>query len=47
MPRLTYPAPPTADQVDDYHGTLIADPYRPLEDGDAPATRAGSRPRTS
>ena len=40
MPRLTYPTPPTADQVDDYHGTPIADPYRPLEDGDAPATRA-------
>ena len=40
MARLTYPTPPTGDQVDDYHGTPIADPYRPLEDGDAPATRA-------
>jgi prolyl oligopeptidase len=40
MPRLTYPTPPTADQVDDYHGTQIADPYRPLEDTYAPATRA-------
>ncbi len=40
MPGLTYPPPPIADQVDDYHGTPIADPYRPLEDGDAPATRA-------
>jgi prolyl oligopeptidase len=39
MPRLPYPSPPTADQVDDYHGTAIADPYRPLEDSDAPATR--------
>jgi prolyl oligopeptidase len=37
---LTYPVPPTADQVDDHHGTLIADPYRPLEDSDAPETRA-------
>ena len=37
---LTYPTPPTSDQVDDFHGTLIADPYRPLEDTDAPATRA-------
>ena len=37
---LTYPTPPTSDQVDDYHGTSIADPYRPLEDSDAPATRA-------
>lgn len=40
MPALTYPTPPTADQVDDYHGTSIADPYRPLEDSDAPASRA-------
>jgi prolyl oligopeptidase len=40
MPRLTYPTAPTADQLDDYHGTPIADPYRPLEDGDAPAVRA-------
>ena len=36
----TYPTPPTSDQVDEYHGTPIADPYRPLEDSDAPATRA-------
>ena len=40
MPKLTYPTPPTADQVDDYHGTQVADPYRPLEDSDAPASRA-------
>ena len=40
MPRLTYPTPPTSDQVDDLHGTLIADPYRPLEDSDAPESRA-------
>jgi prolyl oligopeptidase len=40
MARPTYPPPPTADQVDDYHGTAVADPYRPLEDGDAPASRA-------
>ncbi len=40
MPRLTYPPAPTADQVDDYHGTAIADPYRPLEDADAPSSRA-------
>ena len=40
MPRLTYPAPPTSDQVDDYHGTRIADPYRPLEDANAPGTKA-------
>ena len=35
-----YPTAPTADQVDDYHGTAIADPYRPLEDSDAPTSRA-------
>jgi prolyl oligopeptidase len=35
-----YPVPPTSDQVDDHHGTLVADPYRPLEDSDAPPTRA-------
>src|SRR4249919_2847 len=40
FPALTYPRPPTADQVDDHHGTLIADPYRPLEDSDSPETRA-------
>ena len=38
--RLEYPTAPTADQVDDFHGTPISDPYRPLEDTDAPASRA-------
>jgi prolyl oligopeptidase len=36
---LRYPTPPTSEQVDDYHGTSIADPYRPLEDADAPGSR--------
>jgi prolyl oligopeptidase len=40
VPRLAYPNAPTADQVDDFHGTPVADPYRPLEDSDAPASRA-------
>ena len=40
MPRFTYPTPPTSDQADDLHGTLVADPYRPLEDSDAPESRA-------
>ena len=35
-----YPPAPQSDQTDDYHGTQIADPYRPLEDADAPETRA-------
>ena len=36
---LIYPTPPTSDRVDTYHGVAVADPYRPLEDPDAPATR--------
>jgi prolyl oligopeptidase len=40
MASPIYPTPPTSDQHDDYHGTRIPDPYRPLEDADAPATRA-------
>ncbi len=38
--RLAYPKAPRAAQMDDYHGTKVADPFRPLEDADAPATRA-------
>ena len=37
---FVYPVPPTANVVDDYFGTKVADPYRPLEEIDAPATRA-------
>ena len=37
---LVYPPSRTVDQVDDYHGTPVADPYRWLEDPDAPETRA-------
>ncbi len=36
--KFNYPKPPTSDQTDDYHGAKVADPYRPLEDLDAPAT---------
>ena len=37
---MNYPEAPRSETVDDYHGTKVADPYRPLEDPDAPATRA-------
>jgi len=40
MTTLVYPNTRTVDQIDDYHGTLVADPYRWLEDADSPETRA-------
>jgi prolyl oligopeptidase len=38
--RISYPVPETADQKDDFHGTVIADPYRPLENSGSPAAGA-------
>ncbi|HEX8144352.1 MAG TPA: prolyl oligopeptidase family serine peptidase [Pyrinomonadaceae bacterium] len=38
--KLSYPVARRGDQVDDYHGTKVADPYRWLEDLDSAETRA-------
>lgn len=38
--RLTYPETKRVDQVDDYFGTKVADPYRWLEQLDSPETKA-------
>lgn len=37
--KLAYPATEKVDQVDDYFGTKISDPYRWLEDDNAPAVK--------
>ncbi len=39
-PNIRYPVTRMSDQVDDYHGTAVPDPYRWLEDVDSPETRA-------
>src|SRR5437764_4604537 len=37
--QFVYPQAPKGNQVDNYFGTKVADPYRDLENADAPATR--------
>ncbi len=37
---FNYPKARLSDQVDDYHGTKVADPYRWLENPDSPESRA-------
>ena len=38
--KYTYPAAHRGDVVDTFHGTKVPDPYRWLEDPQAPETRA-------
>jgi len=37
---FSYPTARRSDQVDDYHGTRVADPYRWLEDSEAPEVKS-------
>ncbi len=39
-PSITYPSAHTSNQVDNYFGTPIADPYRWMEDLDSPEVKA-------
>jgi len=40
MTRFVYPPPPRVDLVERLHGVPVADPFRPLETADDPATTA-------
>ena len=38
--QISYPRTKMVDHVDTYHGTKVTDPYRWLEDDNAPETQA-------
>jgi prolyl oligopeptidase len=40
LTKLSYPVTATVDQIDDYHGKAIADPYRWLEDPNSEESQA-------
>ena len=44
--QFKYPAAPTSNQVDDYNGVKVADPYRPLEIPTRPSRERGSKRKT-
>ena len=44
--QFKYPAAPISDQVDDYSGTNVADPYRPSIRSVAIRASKNSRPRS-
>ena len=39
QPVFKYPSAPASNQIDDYFGTKVPDPYRPLENPDSPESR--------
>jgi prolyl oligopeptidase len=38
--QISYPTPESSNQKDDFHGTVVADPHRPLENSGSPVTAA-------
>src|SRR5213593_3970445 len=38
--RFDYPKPKRGDQVDDFHGVKVADPYRWMEETDSPDVKS-------